>query len=520
MTRISNKSSLGVFTGVLLFWGLLVQVPAQASGLSNCFKKFSRGGAEDQQRPKTLHESSVLERLGGSLSRFSSHSNDLELTITSEQISAAKQQIDQNLLNETLFIVPNNDGEARWAGEILRAAGAPYLQVSTQAWGATLDKEPLDSKILSKVKRVVVVEIPSEETEEKLRQQGLEVITIDHHEYKHLKLDRSKGSTRSSLEQLMALIRWPMSRTDEAFAVNDRGYIPGLKKMGLAEEQIRQIRRYDLIAQGRVDQEVDAATRQAQSLIPTLPRRNGIYILDRVSADEAILKQELAIRSQDGLVSTFEIRSDKLGFSGSPAIVRGLLETKFETFGYEPGSFAQYGGGDPNASMFFGFKPKKAPRASGGSEGELELIPKRVLEKIEEMMTQKVSKILSAGTEFDAEVKAAGMLPRGSALVTSSGRLSQQGIQHIIHAATGSMTRSGPGFDPTVKSVSDSVRNSLELAKIYGDQRVAIPFIGGKIFVERIGISTQELANKIVETAISSRGNLELRFVTLATKTL
>ncbi len=118
------------------------------------------------------------------------------------------------------------------------------------------------------------------------------------------------------------------------------------------------------------------------------------------------------------------------------------------------------------------------------------------------------------GTELDGEVQAAGMLPRGAALITSSGNLSQSGIRHIIHAATGSMTRGGEKFDPTVKSVTDSVRNALTLAKEHGHQRVAIPFIGGKIFVERIGVSPQELADRIVESALKARGNLELRFVT------
>ena len=471
--------------------------------LPELLKKASHevAGAQSHAAAQSV---SVYDRLANPIFRFQSRSNDFEFNIPPEQIAAAKGRVDRALLNETLFVIPNNDGEARRAAEILRAAGASHLQISGQEWGATLDKEPLDPQKLSHVKRVVVFEIPGAETEVKLKRQGLEVIPIDHHAYKGL--DRRRPE--SSLEQLMALIHWPMSRTDEALAINDRGYIPGLKKMGLSEDQIRQIRKYDLIAQGRSEHDVDTAIRQAHDLIPSLPRRKGVYILDRVNADEAILKQELAIQSKDGLVSTFEIRPDKVGFSGNPAIVQALLKTKFEELGYEPGSFAQYGGGDPQASMFFGFKPTKPPK------GESELIPRRVLEKIENMMSPKPTQIASMGTEIDAEVRAAGMLPRGSAIVTSSGNLSQQGIQHIIHAATGSMTRNGPKFDPTVKSVTDSVRNSLDLARNNGDHRVAIPFIGGKIFVERIGVSPQELADRIVESAIKNRGNLELRFVT------
>jgi O-acetyl-ADP-ribose deacetylase (regulator of RNase III) len=115
---------------------------------------------------------------------------------------------------------------------------------------------------------------------------------------------------------------------------------------------------------------------------------------------------------------------------------------------------------------------------------------------------------------IDDEVKAAGMMPKGGAVMTSAGMLEGQGIRHIIHAASGSMTRSGPKFEPSLDGVVNSVHNSLELARRAGHHRVAVPFIGGKIFIDRIGIQAQELANQIVDAALKSRGNLELRFVT------
>ncbi|MFL5812615.1 MAG: macro domain-containing protein [Bdellovibrionia bacterium] len=115
---------------------------------------------------------------------------------------------------------------------------------------------------------------------------------------------------------------------------------------------------------------------------------------------------------------------------------------------------------------------------------------------------------------IDSEVKAAGMMPRGSAVMTSAGLLEAQGIRNIIHAASGSMTKSGPKFGPNLDGVVNSVHNSLELARRNGHQRVAVPFIGGKIFIDSIGIPAQELANQIVDAALKSRGNLELRFVT------
>jgi len=123
-------------------------------------------------------------------------------------------------------------------------------------------------------------------------------------------------------------------------------------------------------------------------------------------------------------------------------------------------------------------------------------------------------KVATEATRLDPEVKKAGMIPRGSAVITASGNLETHGIKHIIHAASGSMTRAGPEFDPSVEGVTHSVRNSLALARQYGHKRVAVPFIGGKIFVARIGISAQDLANSIVDAVIMSRGDLEICFVT------
>jgi O-acetyl-ADP-ribose deacetylase (regulator of RNase III) len=118
-----------------------------------------------------------------------------------------------------------------------------------------------------------------------------------------------------------------------------------------------------------------------------------------------------------------------------------------------------------------------------------------------------------SGVELDREALAQDMVPRGSAVATSAGALSAQGITMILHAATGAMTRSGGLFEPTLESVALSVENSLKLARDARHKRVAIPFIGGSIFISRIGASAAELADRIVEAALKERDGLELRFV-------
>lgn len=319
------------------------------------------------------------------LMKYGTHSSSIarrtamiDFKIPSEQIAEGRARVDQAYLNETLFIVPRNDGEAVRAVEILEALRAPNLRVSKQAWGATLDREGLPARLPEGVKRVVVFEIPSIATESELRAKGIEVVIVDHHFYKDV--DRRRDD--SSLEQLASLLNWPMSKVDMAIAVNDRGYIPGLKAMGLSEAEIREVRVYDTVAQGRSKEWVEETVRMSQEDIPKFKIEAGVVIIDRPVADEGILKQELAIRAHDGIAHSLIINNNRVSFSGDPKVVKALLETNFENLGYAAGSYAQYGGGDPKASMFFGFNPKAAP------QNAKELIPFGVQRRIREIVKQ------------------------------------------------------------------------------------------------------------------------------------
>ncbi|MES2963204.1 MAG: hypothetical protein V4760_04880, partial [Bdellovibrionota bacterium] len=66
-----------------------------------------------------------------------------------------------------------------------------------------------------------------------------------------------------------------------------------------------------------------------------------------------------------------------------------------------------------------------------------------------------------------------GLLPRGSALITTSGALKETGIISIIHAATGSMNQQGGHHEPTLESVKLSVRNSIALGEKFNHARIA-----------------------------------------------
>lgn len=114
--------------------------------------------------------------------------------------------------------------------------------------------------------------------------------------------------------------------------------------------------------------------------------------------------------------------------------------------------------------------------------------------------------ISSVGTENDPNIPAGRkVIPRGSALVTSSGNLATRGINQIIHAAPGSDTQIAPWGNPTRQGVIRSIQNSILLAERNNLRDLAIPFVGGSIFFHAMGITKEELARSIMEAAINQR---------------
>ena len=126
------------------------------------------------------------------------------------------------------------------------------------------------------------------------------------------------------------------------------------------------------------------------------------------------------------------------------------------------------------------------------------------------------------------EVLEANMLPRGSALITGSGRMAKTGILRIIHACPGSLTVKGEHFSPHIEGIRLSVKNSLLLANRHiggfpdHNPRVAIPFLGGDLFFRSINrtsgpIEKKDLAAVIIESALQARNQLQICFVAFGT---
>ncbi|MEK7355057.1 MAG: macro domain-containing protein [Bdellovibrionota bacterium] len=130
-------------------------------------------------------------------------------------------------------------------------------------------------------------------------------------------------------------------------------------------------------------------------------------------------------------------------------------------------------------------------------------------------LTEIDSKVSMEGTTNNGELKE-NMLPRGSALITSSGVLAQSGIKSIIHAATGAMTKQGGHYEPTLKSIELSVTNAVTLAERNGHKTIAIPLLGGGVFLQRLGVAPADLAARIITAAMQTQSKVELHFVAFA----
>ena len=270
-----------------------------------------------------------------------------------------------------MYVVPANDGEAIRAHEILQAVGASHVYQSKQKWGATLDKEmpallaKLAEQTHRSVKNICLFELPGQKQnaqgkiyyEEALRQQGYELEIIDHHYYDWV----DRQHELSSLEQLCAKINWQMSEDDYHIAVNDRSYIPALLALRLSRTRIRQIRCFDLRAQGWQENAIAMQIEKANNHIEEnkVKKRANLYLLAEQNASFII--QELTLRHNT--LNALTYRTHSLNFTGAPQIVDMLFSLDFSLLGCNP-PFRIYGGGDRRHLKFFGLKAKASISAA------------------------------------------------------------------------------------------------------------------------------------------------------------
>lgn len=187
---------------------------------------------------------------------------------------------------------------------ILKLAKAINLPVviSDQPHGAKLYREPnllmRINRADQQAKRVVIVEMPGEVEEGELRDQGFEVVIIDHHRYDDLDRMQSKSSLEQFRESFGLDDQAVLKLGFDPIVVNavgliDRGFIWELAKEGWPQAEIEQgIAGYralakELDAEKFAQEEIDAevAWREREE-------RDGLVIIklddDMLSIREAL----------------------------------------------------------------------------------------------------------------------------------------------------------------------------------------------------------------------------------------
>jgi len=160
--------------------------------------------------------------------------------------------------NNRIWIVPNNDLEAKAIIEMLEREGEEYI-VTGQAWGASW--ENLEEEIKQKIEKAKRSKIEVYGVELQGNKDG--VINIDHHIYG----EDDRSNEKSSLEQVADILKVELTLDEQFVSANDKGYIPEMeklgRKLGISKEDLKEIisniRMRDREMQGvTIEQEIQA----------------------------------------------------------------------------------------------------------------------------------------------------------------------------------------------------------------------------------------------------------------------
>ena len=157
----------------------------------------------------------------------------------------------------TVLIVPPNDQEAVMIVKLAEKLGLPMIQ-SRQHHGASLDKGKDVVPMLKKsdYQKVVIVEMPGLQTEQEIKDLGMEVVIIDHHHYTDLDraTDPKTGKMLpSSLEQFLKyfkinnakLKKWGFDpKLVRGVGIMDRGFVWALEREGYNSSEVKKMIRY------------------------------------------------------------------------------------------------------------------------------------------------------------------------------------------------------------------------------------------------------------------------------------
>ena len=244
------------------------------------------------------------------------------------------------------LICPVNDGESKMIIDISKRLNMD-VRISKQGWGARLDKEPKEN--LQNLKKFLfIIEMPSPEFEEKLKQQGHTLEIIDHHAM--YGLDRT--NKLSSLEQFTNLLGYKLSRFEKAVALNDRGYIYAMKDAGYSFKEIKEVREYDVQDQAHSQKikwkQIKEISIKAKNEAKT---KNNIIVTYISSTFNMYLLDMVLLEKPDEIIDLLIIT--KLEDNTMPLVQffgrKGLVQKLYDSFG-------GFMGGAREDSGFWGLK--------------------------------------------------------------------------------------------------------------------------------------------------------------------
>lgn len=222
-----------------------------------------------------------------------------------------------------IWVVPNNDLEAKTIIEMLERDGEEYL-VTGQAWGASWDK--LEEGIKEKIEQAKKAGISVYGVELQGYVDG--TINIDHHIYG----EDDRSNPKSSIEQVADVLGKELSLDEQFVSANDKGYIPEMEKLGRKyaikeydlQEIIANIRMRDRETQG-VTIEQEAQAQEAVEKLGIIQEKREYIQLDLPHSKTSTITDRLYGKYNNLLITSGD---GETNFYGTTEIIQ-MLNEKF-----------------------------------------------------------------------------------------------------------------------------------------------------------------------------------------------
>lgn len=232
-------------------------------------------------------------------------------------------RIDKKIFEPKIWIVPNNDLEAKTIIDMLERNGEEYI-VTSQAWGASW--ENLEPEIKEKI--------------EKAKEDGKEILgvelqgnskgakNIDHHIY----YEDDRSNPKSSIEQVAEILGVELTLDEQFISANDKGYIPAMEKLGAElgipqedlKEIIANIRMRDREMQG-VTLEQEAQAQEAVGRLGEIKEKRKYIQLDLPHSKTSTVTDRLYGKYENLLITS---EDGETNFFGTTEIIQ-MLNEKF-----------------------------------------------------------------------------------------------------------------------------------------------------------------------------------------------